>query len=224
MPPRLLNRSVARDLETICLKCLEKDPAHRYATAADLADDLQRYLDGEPIKALRAGPLTRGWRWLKRRPLVAALATSLVLLMVVVGVSALVAQRSMRTYRLTNIQRAVDARLDAPELTSTWLDETDKLIASLAEFDPGLPPPAQQRLTESLVQRLRAEIRRPKLDEQIVQSITAGIALLEPRDKAGAESLRAELGRRQRDWQTTFELLPPFDNSANILPAGVSSE
>jgi WD40 repeat protein/tRNA A-37 threonylcarbamoyl transferase component Bud32/tetratricopeptide (TPR) repeat protein len=220
VPPRLLNRSVDRDLETICLKCLEKDPAHRYASAAELADELQRFLDGEPIKALRVGPVVRGWRWLRRRPLVAALGTSLVLLALVIGISATVAQRAQRTYRLTSLQRTIDARLDAPELSQPWLDETDQLIAALAEYDPALPTATQPRLTEALIQQLRTEIRRPKLDEQIVQAISTGIALLQPRDAAAATRLRDELGRRQRDWQTVFELRSPFAEAAAVLPAG----
>jgi WD40 repeat protein/tRNA A-37 threonylcarbamoyl transferase component Bud32/tetratricopeptide (TPR) repeat protein len=220
VPPRLLNPSVDRDLETICLKCLEKDPAHRYATAADLADELQRFLDGEPIKALRAGAVTRGWRWLRRRPLVAALATSLVVLALVVAGSAGVAQRALHTYRLTTLQRAIDARLEAPELSAAWLIETERQIASLAQFDPALTAPAESRLTDALVKRLRAEIRRPKLDDQLVQSITAAIDLVAPRDPALAERLRGELGQRQRDWQIIFELKPPFAEAAGVLPPG----
>jgi len=72
-PPRLLNLSVPRDLDTICLKCLEKEPSRRYGSAAELADDLGRWLRHEPIHARRAGPLERTIKWTKRRPALAAL-------------------------------------------------------------------------------------------------------------------------------------------------------
>jgi predicted Zn finger-like uncharacterized protein len=84
--PRRLNRYVPRDLETICLKCLEKDPRNRYQSAGELAEDLRRYWDNEPIRARPVGAIGRLWRWSQRRPGVAALAASTLGLLVVISV------------------------------------------------------------------------------------------------------------------------------------------
>jgi len=73
VPPRQLEPRVPHDLETICLKCLEKDPARRFASAADLAEDLRRFVDGDPILARPTPAWERAWKWGKRRPAIVAL-------------------------------------------------------------------------------------------------------------------------------------------------------
>jgi serine/threonine protein kinase/Tfp pilus assembly protein PilF len=75
--PRLLNPKIDRDLSTICLKCLEKDPKRRYSSALGLAEDLERWLKHEPIQARHTGVFTRGKKWVRRNPTSALLATSL---------------------------------------------------------------------------------------------------------------------------------------------------
>ena len=77
--PRLLNPGVPKDLETICLKCLEKDIARRYSTAQELADELSRYLRDEPIRARALSPLGKGIRWSRRNPSLAAALAALIL-------------------------------------------------------------------------------------------------------------------------------------------------
>ena len=87
--PRLLNPKVDRDLATICLKCLEKDPQRRYSSALALAEDLERWLKHEPIGARRTGIFTRGRKWVRRNPTSALLAASLVALAAAIGALAL---------------------------------------------------------------------------------------------------------------------------------------
>ena len=83
--PSQLQPRLARDLVTICLKCLHKDPARRYETAGDLADDLRRFLHDEPILARASGRVEKTWRWCRRNPSIAALVAS-VLLVLVAGI------------------------------------------------------------------------------------------------------------------------------------------
>jgi hypothetical protein len=91
VPPRRLKPNVPRDLETICLKCLRKEPFRRYATARELADDLHCFQEWQPIKARRVGRLERGLRWLRRRP---AVVLAALLAVVVVAGGYLLARRS----------------------------------------------------------------------------------------------------------------------------------
>src|SRR5437667_1861196 len=83
--PRLLNPKIDRDLSTICLKCLEKDPKRRYSSALALAEDLERWLKHEPIQARHAGVFTRGRKWVQRNPSSALLAACLVALAAAAG-------------------------------------------------------------------------------------------------------------------------------------------
>jgi serine/threonine protein kinase/tetratricopeptide (TPR) repeat protein len=84
--PRLLNPKVDRDLATICLKCLEKDPQQRYPSALALAEDLERWLKHEPIHARRTSPLVRGEKWVRRKPAIAAVIVLSLALVTAVGV------------------------------------------------------------------------------------------------------------------------------------------
>jgi len=83
--PRALNPKIDRDLSTICLKCLEKDPKCRYASALALASDLERWLKHEPIQARHTGVFARGKKWVRRNPTSALLAACLIALLAAAG-------------------------------------------------------------------------------------------------------------------------------------------
>src|SRR5256884_3122543 len=83
--PRLLNPKIDRDLSTVCLKCLEKDPKHRYSSALALGEDLERWLKHEPIQARHTGVFARGKKWVQRNPTSALLAASLMALAAAAG-------------------------------------------------------------------------------------------------------------------------------------------
>jgi eukaryotic-like serine/threonine-protein kinase len=89
--PRRLNPGIPVDLQTICLKCLQKEPARRYNAARELADDLGRFLDGKPVRARPVSLLERTWLWCLRRPLLALVSAGLVLA-VVLGVAGILWQ------------------------------------------------------------------------------------------------------------------------------------
>jgi serine/threonine-protein kinase len=90
VPPTRLRPDIPADLETICLKCLQKEPEKRYSNCFELAEDLHRYLTGEPIKARPVGPAERLWRWCRRNPWLAALEAAVIVLAVVSTIAAFV--------------------------------------------------------------------------------------------------------------------------------------
>jgi tetratricopeptide (TPR) repeat protein len=149
-PSRLCPR-LPGDLETICLKCLEKPPVKRYATAAELADDLRRFLDGKPIAARPARMTERVWKWVKRRPAGAALigvSVAAALALAVVGFSWSVQVRAERDRAQSSLQVARKA-----------IDDLYSKMASERLFDePHLDPLCQQLLEKA--QTLYEELSR----------------------------------------------------------------
>ncbi len=108
--PRRLNASIPRDLETICLKCLEKEPGKRYAGATELGEDLRRFLAGEPILARPVTRLERAVKWVKRRPAIASLM-GLVALVAAFGLGGVLWQWRQAVLARGNAERHADRAL-----------------------------------------------------------------------------------------------------------------
>jgi eukaryotic-like serine/threonine-protein kinase len=152
VPPSRLNGKVPRDLETICLKCLSKEPTRRYATAAALADDLRRFQNGDPIAARRPGSLERWSKWVRRRPALATMVASAVLLAIVSTTSALMLafEQAQRRHALEGDLREVSALQERARWTEA--------IAALQRAESRLGGLGSQNL------RTRAEHARRDLD------------------------------------------------------------
>ncbi len=110
IPPSQFQPELPRDLETICLKCLQKDPAKRYATAGELAADLRRFGTGEAIRARPVGRVERLWRWSRRNPRVATLSGVVALLVVAWSITSTWLYRKARANERAAIRAAAGAR------------------------------------------------------------------------------------------------------------------
>jgi hypothetical protein len=159
-PPRSRRPEVARDLETICRTCLEKDPRSRYASARELADDLHRWLDGRPIAARPASPPEKAWRWCRRRPAVAALAGILALTLAASFVSVLLLwwradaerRRAEADFQTTNEILGQIVEQDVPR--ASWpVGDRAGIVASLQQTRRRLLAVAARRPDQRMIAR-----------------------------------------------------------------------
>jgi WD40 repeat protein len=151
-PPRRLNPAVPVDLQTICLKCLEKDPGRRYGSAAALAEDLHRFANREPVLAVPAGPLTRATKWVRRRPVVAGLlaAVAVVTSVGIAGFAWAYGEALHEAERARFEARRADGEAHQARLQTGRADaEAERAVRALTE--------AQNLSTQMVLERASAE-------------------------------------------------------------------
>ncbi len=151
-PPRSSSLAVPKDLQTIALKCLEKEPARRYATAQELADDMGRFLRNEPIRARPAGTVDKLVKWAKRKPVVAALTGTLVA--VLIGAAAVLSWEWRRTIE------ANTALLD--QFVQKSVDQADM------HFEAGRPARAMRLLIDAV----RRQPANPLAVQRLMSALT----------------------------------------------------
>jgi tetratricopeptide (TPR) repeat protein/tRNA A-37 threonylcarbamoyl transferase component Bud32 len=175
--PHALNPSVPRDLETICLKCLQKDPAHRFPSAHDLSEELGRFCRGEPILSRRPAVAERAWRWCKRnRPVAALLSTVAFVLLAGAVVSTWEAVRA-RTEAATSRQIA------------HFLQDTFKAVA------PSVAQGRDTTMLRDLMDRAAERIGQELKDQPVAEAemrATIGEVYAELGEYAKAEAMHRD--------------------------------
>jgi serine/threonine protein kinase len=165
--PRALQPKLPRDLEVVCLKCLEKSPDRRYDTALDLADDLERLLRSEPVRARPIGFAERSWRWARRNPASASfLSVSALALLTLLATGAWFTRALQRELQATELARsdATEARNDLRiRLIRSTADGIDADLRQLASVPRVVADALQERSDwseQQLEHWLRAELER----------------------------------------------------------------
>jgi WD40 repeat protein/serine/threonine protein kinase len=159
--PRRLRPRLPRDLETICLKCLEKQPEKRYATMADLADDLKRFVEGMPVRARRVGRIGRATRWVRRHPRASLIAVSVGVLLsaLVAGVAWSVRRESAFNADMKLAVREIDSQKARAE-ENDWLARCLQYASQIRACEPLKSESRKVALRDALLTQLPAPGQR----------------------------------------------------------------
>ncbi len=217
-PVRKVNPQVPRDLETICHKCLHKDPRDRYRSALQLAQDLERYRGGESILARPEGPARKAFRVLRRRwPVV---VSGLVIgTAVAVALVAFTGGRDAR--RVAELGRELEVGLDAEPAawSAALVEQNEGRIAELNRLAPAEADAWRGRLRQKFKGAVLARIGAPRLGPDDRAQIDGLIVALARRWPEEERALRDRLMQRLRDWKEVAAVAAPFSGWDAVLAA-----
>ncbi len=180
--PRAIDGSIPRDLETICLQCLRKEPHQRYRTAALLAEDLEAFLRGEGIRARPERWYARAWRWARRRPAMAVTAVGCATLTIALVAVALDV-RATHTRTLLAVESEMNTVRESG-LVSDWTTAREALARAAARIPPDAPRDLRTRLDHAVaefalveeLERLRSTPRLSLIGRRLDQAVPGAVA------------------------------------------------
>jgi eukaryotic-like serine/threonine-protein kinase len=175
--PRQLNGSIPKDLNTICLKCLEKQPSRRYSTAGEMAGDLERFLRGEPVQARPITALGKTWRWALRRPMVAVSSSVSIILLIAVAVVASISAARIRISRDEAQARLADSFVSEAHARRV-AGEPGHRAAALAQVSEARRLDRSGRLRHRLRREAIAALARPDVRRVTVTNLPAAHDLM----------------------------------------------
>jgi tetratricopeptide (TPR) repeat protein len=220
--PALLQPGVPRDLETICMKCLRKEPKQRYSSAADLEEDLECWQAGRPIRARRVRAVERGWRWCQRNPVLAAvsgLAATALLAVIVVSVCLAVSQSSAAARLAAALSESQENRRQAQAYAAAsaferaqnhWGDQKEEALLWLArslELAPAEAKTLQGEIRESLADALRWEFGVRGTERQSAEFEHGGRITHTSRSPDDQTIVTSSADRTARLWDATTRRL-----------------
>lgn len=213
--PSLLNKEVPPDLECIVLKALSHRPTDRYPDGTALADDLERFLAGQPVQARPISTMLHVVRHMRRKP---ALTSAVAACFVIGGFAAWNVQRQAAQREAFALEDQLTAAMQHRIWTAAELAQAETALTALNEYGPALAAEMRRRLHDDLVQDIEGRLSLNHLRDDDFAWLRSTVDWLRPRLPDQASRLESLTTERLGRWETQAELRPPFASLHGLFP------